>query len=83
MTQVLAWFRKAFKSNYVSYLETEIERLRAELLRWQNATLNREGLPPLIPRETKPQQVRTGRPLPSQYLRAMSARTGLKDKPDA
>jgi hypothetical protein len=68
------------KSRYVLYLEQEIERLRFELRAWQDAALIKEGLPPLTPRAPKPPQRSTGKMLPSQFIRKMTAWAKPDDK---
>jgi hypothetical protein len=75
----LTWWPK---SRYVLFLEQELERLREELRRWQDAALVKEGLPALTPRAPKPPQRSTGKMLPSQFIRKMTnwARPDDKDK---
>lgn len=61
-----------FRSKYVAYLESEVERLRVELARWQDAALIREGLPPITPREPRTlPKLRAKVGLPSQWIRKM------------
>lgn len=76
----LNWLRNIFRSKYVIYLEAEVTRLRAEVVRLHDALLVKNGMPPLTPRE--PSNVKTsGRPLPSQFVRRLELASGPKDKP--
>lgn len=72
MREFWASVRRACRSRYVIYLESELERLRLDNSRLYDALLVKHGQPPLTPRESKPQIVRSGRPLPSQAARRMS-----------
>lgn len=72
------------KSRYTRHLESELERLRAELRLWQDAALLREGLPRLTPREDTPLPQVKGRMLPSMWKARLEARHQEKEKkPDA
>ena len=62
-----------FKSRYVTSLEEEVIRLRAELRLWQDAALVKEGLPRLTKNEIRPLPHIASKPLPSQWRRKMES----------
>ncbi len=70
----------ATKSRYTRHLESELERLRAELRLWQDAALVREGLPKLTPREDKQLPQVKGRMLPSIWRARLEALHPEKEK---
>ena len=69
------WLRSILKSRYVTYLESEIERLRADNRSLMDAMLIDKGLTPLTPRESRPMPIFKGKMLPSQYRAKMEAQT--------
>ncbi len=82
MGRIASFWQSITKSRYACYLEQELERTRAELKLWQDAMLEKDGLPRVHPAPEKELPRPKARLLPSQWrMKAQHLTASKEEKP--